>query len=108
MNSLAERLRFAREQKGLGQEELAKLVGVTQQTVQQIEAGLIKRPRRIREIAAAVERSPAWLQFGVEEIDSLDKDAINLAQAWMHLKDPEKTALFNAITEMAKSSKKKR
>lgn len=90
------------------QEDLARAAGVTQQTIQQIEAGVIMRPKKIKEIAYAVDRSPAWLQFGVAEIDALDKDAISLAQAWMALDGPEKTAMFNAITEMAKSKKRRK
>jgi transcriptional regulator with XRE-family HTH domain len=105
MDTLARRVRFAREQKGIRQEDLAKLAGVTQQTIQQIEAGVIMRPKKIGSIAKALGRSPAWLQFGTEEIELLDKEAITLAQAWMSLEKTEKEAMFSAITQMAKSKK---
>jgi HTH-type transcriptional regulator, cell division transcriptional repressor len=108
MNTLALRLRQAREKKGLTQYELAKLAGTTQQNIQNIEAGLVKRPRRIDAIAKAVEASPAWLQFGVEAIDKLDSDAIELAQDWMELDEPQKSALRNAIMEMAKARRHKK
>src|SRR5689334_19178729 len=107
MDTLARRLRFAREQKGIRQEDLARLAGVSQQTIQQIEAGMIKRPKKIGSIAKALEKSPAWLQFGTEELDSLDKEAITLAQAWMELDQAEKDAMFSAIVQMAKSKKRR-
>lgn len=105
MDTLARRLRFAREQKGLRQEDLAGMAGVSQQTIQQIEAGVIMRPKKIGKIAKAVGRSPAWLQFGTEEIETLDKEAITLAQAFMQLDEAEKKAMFAAITQMAKTKK---
>ncbi len=108
MDSLAKRLRFAREEKGLRQEDLARMSGVSQQTIQQIEAGMIKRPKKIGSIAKALERSPAWLQFGAEEIETLDKEAITLAQAFMQLDEAEKKAMFTAITQMAKSKKSRK
>lgn len=108
MDTLARRLRFAREQKGLRQEDLARMAGVSQQTIQQIEAGVIMRPKKIGQIAKAVGRSPAWLQFGTEEIETLDKEAITLAQAFMQLDDAEKKAMFTAITQMAKTKKSRK
>lgn len=108
MQTLAERLRYARDKKGLTQDELAKLVGTTQQNIQNIEAGLVKRPRKIDAIGKAVEASPAWLQFGVEAIDKLNSEAIMLAQSWMELDEPQKSALRNAIMEMAKARRHKR
>lgn len=91
---------------GLTQKELARMVDLEQQTIQQIESGKIKQTGKIEEIAKAVQRSPAWLQFGVEEIDRLDSDAITLAQSWMKLSEPERSAMFAAITEMAKKHKR--
>ena len=63
----------------------------------------MERPRKIGAIARAVDQSPAWLQFGTEAIEKLDAEAIVLAQSWMDLEEPQKTAIKNAILEMAKS-----
>lgn len=108
MQTLAQRLRYARERKGLSQEDLAKLAGTTQQNIQNIEAGVVKAPRKIGAIAKALGESPAWLQFGTEAIDKLDADAIALAQSWMVLEEPQKSALRNAILDMAKIKPKKK
>jgi transcriptional regulator with XRE-family HTH domain len=106
LGTLAGRLRFARRQKGLTQEELARVVNSTQQVIQSIESGKTKQPRILNELAQAVDVSPAWLQFGIEEIDSLDKEAVMLALSWMNLDEPHKSAMKNAILEMAKKPKK--
>lgn len=108
MQTLAQRLRYARESKGLTQEQLAKLAGTTQQNIQNIEAGVVQRPRKIGKIAEVLGTSPAWLQFGTEAIDKLDAEAISVAQAWMELPEPQKTALKEAIEKMVKKPPRKK
>jgi transcriptional regulator with XRE-family HTH domain len=108
MHTLALRLKYAREQKSLTQEELAKKSGTTQQYIQNIEAGVVKRPRKLEAIADALDASPAWLQFGTEAIEKLDAEAISLALSWMELNEPTKSAIKNAVFEMAKKPPKKK
>lgn len=64
VNTIAERLKQAREALGLSQEQLAKLASVSQGTIGNIESGLRKRPRDLLAIAAAVNVSPHWLATG--------------------------------------------
>lgn len=64
MDTLAQRLTQARERKGLTQGALAKLVGVSQGTIGNLEAGLRNSARKIVEIAAALDVDPAWLANG--------------------------------------------
>lgn len=66
MTSLAQRVREARERKALSQSELARLLNVTPQTVQAIEAGKVRKPRIIIELARALGVSPDHLQAGIE------------------------------------------
>lgn len=54
MSTLADRLRRAREDKGLSQSELARRVGIKAQAIQAIEAGKVQKPRHINEIARAL------------------------------------------------------
>lgn len=61
MSLFGDRLRTAREAAGLSQSELARLVGVTPQAIQAIEAGKVRTTRQLNDIAAAVKRSPEWL-----------------------------------------------
>src|SRR3990172_2378999 len=88
LDTLAERLFFARERSGLTQQQLGELSGNSQQTIEKIEGGETKRPRKIAALADALTKrgpvkvSPAWLQFGMEKLDLLDDEAVVLALDW--------------------------
>lgn len=62
--TLAKRLKSAREAKGLGQTELAKLVGITQPSLHQIENGETASPRLLKKIADVLNVDPGWLHYG--------------------------------------------
>ena len=64
MNSIAERLKQAREAAGMTQPALAEKAGVSQGTIGNIESGLRKRPRELLSIAAALGVNPSWLDTG--------------------------------------------
>lgn len=64
VKTLAERLRWAREQRGLTQVQLAEKAGVSQGTVGNAESGVRKRPRDLLQLAAALDASPHWLESG--------------------------------------------
>ncbi|MFG5779898.1 XRE family transcriptional regulator [Comamonas sp. J-3] len=64
MNTIAERLKQAREELGLTQPELAAKAKVSQGTIGNIETGLRKRPRELLAIASALGVDPAWLESG--------------------------------------------
>lgn len=61
---VGERLRLARREKGLTQDQLGKDSGTNQAVIQKIENGRSHRPRQIMQIAAVLQVNPAWLQFG--------------------------------------------
>lgn len=65
--SIAKRLLEARIKAGMSQADLAEKVGVSQQSIQKIESGQTSAPRRIEDIAKAVNVSAQWLQFGVRD-----------------------------------------
>jgi len=64
MESIAERLKHAREAAGLTQPELAAKIGVSQGTIGNIETGLRKRPRDLLAIATTLGVDPHWLETG--------------------------------------------
>lgn len=64
MESISQRLKNKREEMNLSQAQLAELVGMTQQSLQAIEAGFTKRPRYIIELSSALHCDPHWLLYG--------------------------------------------
>lgn len=76
------RLKARREGLGLSQSDLATAVGMKQQSVVNIEQGIVSRPRHLREIASALSTSEDWLLWaeGPEELDE-NAEAVALLQA---------------------------
>jgi transcriptional regulator with XRE-family HTH domain len=67
MSTIGKRLRDAREQRMLTQEELGALAKVQSVTISRIENGHhAERPRitTIRKLAEALGEDPAWIMFG--------------------------------------------
>lgn len=100
--TLAGRVLQRRVQLGLSQAQLAEQAGSSQQTIQKIEGGIIKRPRNIKALAEALQESPAWLQFGAREIDNLDRDVIMTAVTLQSLPKSLREGFKNAILEASK------
>lgn len=64
MDTLAQRVKSTRLNKGLTQLELGKKIGVSQNAIQKIENGDTKDPRNILQLSEALGVDPSWLQFG--------------------------------------------
>ncbi|WP_392565381.1 LexA family transcriptional regulator [Utexia brackfieldae] len=64
MSQLAHRIKARREELGLTQEEVAKQVGIKQQSYQAIETGATKKPRFLYEISLALKCDMSWLLSG--------------------------------------------
>lgn len=79
LDTLAKRLKYVRTKKGLTQEQLAQMAETSQDVIQKIENGKSLRPRNIEKLAKALGTSPAWLQFGIEDIDKLDEESVKIA-----------------------------
>ena len=99
--SLGDRLRCIRREKGLTQSQLASLANTNQSVIQKIENNRSLRPRKINEIAAALEVSPSWLMFGDESHEAQDAEAITLAELWSHLPEPYRSQIRNEILRHA-------
>ena len=67
METLPDRLKFAREQLNLSQQEVADAVGMKQPSYYQLEAGKSKRSRFINDIAKALGTNADWLMYGEGE-----------------------------------------
>lgn len=64
MKTIGDRLKHARETRGLKQVDLAKLAGVSQSTIGNVESGIRERPRSLIEIAKALDVNVDWLLTG--------------------------------------------
>ncbi|MBO1894199.1 LexA family transcriptional regulator [Shewanella sp. BF02_Schw] len=67
--SINDRIKSRRKALGLTQEQLAKIVGVSQNSIHKIEDGTTRKPRNIIEIARAIKCSPDWLLYGRDSSD---------------------------------------
>lgn len=67
MNTLPDRLKFAREQLNLSQQQVADAVGMKQPSYYQLEAGKSKRSRFINDIARVLKTNADWLMYGEGE-----------------------------------------
>jgi transcriptional regulator with XRE-family HTH domain len=78
MNGLSERLRFAREQAGLSQGQVAKMMDLHRPTISEIEAGRRRvTAEEMTEFAKIYEVSISWLS-GSED-DVIGDDRVKLA-----------------------------
>mgnify|MGYP002636747063 CR=1 FL=1 len=95
--SLGQRLRARRNEMGLTQVQLAERADTTQAVIQKIENGKSLRPRKIDKIASALGVKAAWLMFGNDRFDALDKEALEIATAWSKLAESKRTDLRKRI-----------
>lgn len=81
VESIAERLRQARESKGLSQGDVARAAGVTQGTIGNIESGVRRNPRELLAIADAVGVTAEWLKDGKGPMHRGDAQSIPTERA---------------------------
>lgn len=70
MYTLAERLKWARMNAGISQEELGRKAGVSQSTIGNLEAGTRSSARRLPQIAEVLGVDALWLAEGRGKPDS--------------------------------------
>ena len=69
MTTLSERLTSLMNEKGISQAELARLIGIKQPSVFKILSGETRNPKKILEIATALNVDPHWLKTGEGDPD---------------------------------------
>lgn len=76
MNTLAERLKYAREQRNLTQQEIAKLANMSQPAYYKVESGKTTRTTYLNELANVLKLNPNWLATGEGEmsLSVIDKE----------------------------------
>ena len=117
METLAKRLRYARERMGLTQSELARRVKLRPQAIQFIEAGHVRRPRSVVEIARVLGVNAEWLLLGEGAVDvairetpagyegeaALSDEAVAVARLWMALPQGQRVAMKETLVALLKA-----
>lgn len=109
MSELSERLRFAREQAGLSQAQVAKMMDVHRPTISEIEAGR----RRVTademvEFARIYDVSISWVS-GSDKDDGVGDDRVRLAARQLaKLKPGDIDTILRLLATMRKSKAPKR
>lgn len=78
MNTLAKRLSYVLEIKGITQERVANAIGTSQQSIQAICSGKTLKPRNLVAIARYLNISADWLESGVGNMDLAENNAIRV------------------------------
>lgn len=86
-----ERFEWARGKAGLSQEALAKLLNVSQQSIEKFENGYVKKPKYLPEAALVLGVPYIWLRDGTTE-----EDPSVWLEEYMGLSEPDKRD-FNTI-----------
>jgi transcriptional regulator with XRE-family HTH domain len=108
------RLKVARKQRGMLQEELAEKAGVSQSMISDLERGLSKSPvgTNLVSIAQSLKVNPDWLATGKGNMDlpppstdtPLPPEAVKFARDWLRL-DPEvRVKVADMVRQMVKVS----
>ena len=97
--TLADRIKFAREQAGLTQVQLAKAVGISQPSIHELESGRTKqfRASTLLKVAKFLGQSPEWLANGEGEASVLSTPAI---------KSPDEEELLTSFRSLPPLEKK--
>lgn len=89
MASIGERLRMAREQAGLSQGQVARLLGMHRPTISEIEAGRRRvTAEELVTFAKTYEASVEWLS-GADPVDDGTNDRVRLAARELSKLKPE-------------------
>jgi transcriptional regulator with XRE-family HTH domain len=75
----SERLRHARQHRGLSQADLARLCGLTQSAISNYENGTRRDAREILDLARALNVSALWLRKGIGTMEFKD-DSYTLSE----------------------------
>ncbi|WP_146396930.1 helix-turn-helix domain-containing protein [Pseudobythopirellula maris] len=105
-SGIGDRLRWAREQSGLSQGQVAKLLDMHRPTVSQIEAG--SRSLKAEEVswfAELYDISSAWLLQGDDESSSSGDPRIQLAARELSKLSPEDLQTLLRLVKALRSNK---
>lgn len=86
---------------GMSQTQLAKAVGMKQQGILNIEGGVVERPRRMTELAAALLTTEEWLLWDRGPEDATEGDPDGLLSVWGRLKPARRKLAIRVLKALA-------
>ena len=100
--AIGRRLRLAREQSGLSQGQVAKLLGLHRPAVSEMEAGRRKiAAEEITRMAEIYDVSVLWLLYAESEFDGEERDRIELAARELsQMKKEDLTKLLKLLSTL--------
>ncbi len=97
METFAERLRYARDLRGLSQQELARACGLSQSAISSYESSNRKSPHKLLVLAQALKVNIYWLSRGQGNIEPDPEPARNFGENWPFVSiDPQR---YKALSE---------
>lgn len=106
--TIGARIRYLRKLRGLSQRDLAKLVGISQPSISDLEGDVSKEPsaQTLLRMAAVMDANPSWIMDGTGDplqVEFSEDQAANEMVALMgQMTSDTKAALLAAARVMAK------
>ena len=101
MSTVGERLKLARQQAGLSQAQVARMMSMHRPTISEIEAGRRRVPaEELAAFASAYGVSVAWLSGAADEDDELDDRVRLAARELAKLKPADLDRVLNLLSTM--------
>ena len=104
MSTISERMRLAREQAGLSQGQVAKMLGMHRPTISEIEAGRRRiTADELTTFSRIYEVSVSWLMTGDDANDEIDDRVKLAARELAKLKPADLDKVLRVLATMRRS-----
>ena len=104
MDTFGKRLRYARQQQRLTQQQLADRVGLSREAIAMLETGKTQGTARLMEIAKTLRISPGWLLWGNEKLDEVTPAVLQAAVDLQSLPTETRAAILALIASNKQNS----
>jgi transcriptional regulator with XRE-family HTH domain len=90
VKTFSDRLKYARQLRGLTQQQLARMVGVSQSAIGSYESGQRRSTRALFKLAAALNVEAIWLNSGKGPMEAWESDDYRLREPAATLGSPDR------------------
>lgn len=82
MKTFADRLRYARELRGMSQKQLAVACGLSQSAISSYENNSRKSPQKLLQLATVLGVDPYWLSRGTGHMRPAPPPTLSMSEQW--------------------------